>query len=52
MKRIDITKTIAEIIVAAIFAGIIFLAATSPRNFNDSSLIISSIYSIDDTTIA
>ncbi len=52
MKRIDITKTIAEIITAAIFAGIIFLAATSPRNFNDSSLIISSIYSIDDTTIA
>lgn len=48
MKRIDITKTIAETIVAAIFAGIIFLSATSPRNFNDSSLIVSSIYSVDE----
>lgn len=50
MTRIEITKTIAEIVLAAMFAGIIFLAATSPRNFNDSSLIVSSIYSVDETT--
>ena len=49
MKRINISKAIAEIVVAAIFTGIIFLAATSTRNFNDSSLMISSIYSMDET---
>lgn len=51
MKRTSISTIIAGIAAAAIIGFVSIASITSTRNFNDSSLIVQSIYSENDSVI-
>ena len=47
--RMDMTKVMAEVLAAGMIAFVFFGAVTSTRNFNDPSLMVSSIMTEDTT---